>query len=133
MISISADEASEDEQPEILHFRGHFRMRSDDWQLTSDAATVYGRPDKPERVLLEGSPAYFTVNRTDRTDMGRITASASVVEYLRDPNLLVLSGGATLMLGDEIIHSKHIEYDIGTNRYQAGGADGVLIEVPPVD
>ncbi len=37
------------------------------------------------------------------------------------------------MLGDEVIRSKHIQYDISTNRYQAGGADGVLIEVPPVD
>ncbi len=133
MISISADEASEDEQADILHFLGHFRMQSDDWQLTAAAATVYGSPDRPDRVRLEGAPAQFTVYQTVRSDADRITASASVVEYVRADNRLVLSGGATLMLGDEIIRSKHIEYDISTNRYQAGGADGVLIEVPPVD
>lgn len=133
MISISADEAIEDEQPGILHFRGHFQMRSHDWQLNSAEATVYGQPDKPDRVWLEGSPARFLVNRTDRTGQGQIKAAAKVVEYLRDANLLVLSGGATLMLGNEVIRSKHIEYDISTNRYQAGGADGVMIEVPPVD
>ncbi|MGB5485973.1 MAG: hypothetical protein WBN06_01130, partial [Lysobacterales bacterium] len=64
---------------------------------------------------------------------GQIKATAPVVEYLRDANLLLLSEGATLMLGDEVVRSAHIEYDISTNRYQAGGDDGVMIEVPPID
>ena len=132
MISINADEASEDEQPGILHFNGHFVMRSNDWHLTSDQATIYGRPDKPDRVLLEGSPAKFLVNRTDHTDQGQVEGTALVVEYLREVNLLLLSGGATLVLGDEVIRSEQIAYDISTKRYQAGGTDGVLIKVPPV-
>ena len=70
MINISADEAREDEQPGILHFNGHFQMHSDDWQLNASQATVYGSPDKPDRVYLEGSPARFHVNRTDRTEQG---------------------------------------------------------------
>ena len=133
MISISADEASEDEQPGILHFIGHFLMQSTDWQLTSEEATVFGSPDKPDRVYLEGSPARFVINRNDLKNQGQIKAAAQVVEYLRDDNLLTLSGGATLMLDDEVIRSNHIEYDINTNRYRAGGTEGVLIEVPPVN
>lgn len=132
MISISADEASEDEEPGILHFSGHFMMRSEDWNLTSDQATVYGSPDRPERVILEGSPARFLINRADNAELGQIEAAAQVVEYSRADNLLLLSSGATLVVGDEVIRSRYIEYDIGTNRYKAGGADGVLIEVPPV-
>ena len=132
MISISADEAIEDEAPGILHFSGHFLMRSEDWNLTSDQATVYGSPDRPERVILEGSPARFLINRTDSAELGQIEAAAQVVEYSRAANLLLLSSGATLVVGDEVIRSRYIEYDIGTNRYKAGGADGVLIEVPPV-
>lgn len=133
MISISADEASEDEQPGILHFRGHFVMRSTDWQLTSEEATVYGSPDKPDRVYLEGTPARFLINQNNRVNPGQIEASAMVVDYSRENNQLVLSGGATLMLDDEVIRSTQIEYDISTNRYRAGGTDGVLIEVPPVN
>lgn len=133
MISISADEANEDEDSGILHFSGHFLMRSEDWNLTSDAATVYGNPGRPERVILEGSPARFLVTRTDDAELGQIEAAAQVVEYSRAENLLTLSSGATLMLGDEVIRSRYIEYNIGTNRYKAGGADGVLIEVPPVN
>ena len=133
LISISADEASEDEQPGILHFRGHFTMRSDDWNLTSETATVYGSPDRPDKVVLEGSPARFVVKRTDGTQPDQIVADAPKVEYSRAGNMLLLSSGATLQLGDEIIHSRHIEYNIGTNRYRAGGADGVQIQVPPIE
>ena len=132
MISIAADEAGEDEQPGILHFNGHFVMQSTDWHLTSELATVYGSTDKPDRVLLEGSPARFLVNhRTDHTGQGQVEGTAMVVEYLREVNLLVLSGGATLVMGDEIIRSAQIAYNISTNRFQASGAEGVLIEVPP--
>jgi len=132
MISISADEASEDEQQGILHFNGHFLMRSTDWQLTSEEATVYGSPDKPDKVYLEGSPARFSITPEDRKNQGQIKATAEVVEYVRDDNLLMLSGDATLVLDDEVIHSTHIEYDINTNRYRASGSEGVHIEVPPV-
>ena len=133
MISISADEAREDEQPGILHFNGNFLMQSSAWKLTSEAATVYGSPDKPDRVFLEGSPAQFVVYQNDQPEPGQIKAAAVAVEYLRDANVLILSGGATLELGDEVIHSTDIRYDISTNRYQAGGTDGVLIKVPPID
>ena len=133
MVNISAEEAIEDELPGILHFKGYFLMKSSDWQLTSTRATVYGSPNRPDRVYLEGTPARFLVNRAENEHQGPIAATALVVEYLREANKLVLNGDATLMLGDEIIRSTYIEYDISTNRYQAGGTDGVLIEVPPAD
>ena len=34
-ISILADQASEDTQPGILHFKGHFSMQARDWKLES--------------------------------------------------------------------------------------------------
>ena len=132
-ISISADEAIEDELPGILHLQGHFLMRSSDWHLTSERATVYGNPNRPDRIYLEGSPARFVVIRTDKAEREPIEATALVVEYIRETNQLRLSGGATLMVGDEVIRSENVEYDIDTNRFQAGGNDGVLIEVPPAD
>lgn len=132
-ISISADEAYEDLQPGILHFRGHFLMQSSDWQLTSTSATVHGSPNRPDRVYLEGSPARFMVDQVDAAGQGPVDATAPVIEYLRATNKLTLSGGATLMLDDEVIQSTNIEYDIVTNQYQAGGTGGVQIEVTPVD
>ena len=130
MISISADEAIEDERPGILHFNGHFIMQSSDWHLISTQATVYGSLSRPDRVYLEGSPARFLVSRTDGAGQGPVEATAQVVEYLRATNLLILSGDAVLILDDEIIRSTNIEFDIDTNRYKAGGIAGVQIEVP---
>jgi lipopolysaccharide export system protein LptA len=55
------------------------------------------------------------------------------MEYMRSTSILKLQGGAVLKLDDETIQSEVIEYNIETQRYRAGGADGVLIEVPPVE
>lgn len=131
MISISADTAEEDERPGILHFRGNFKMQSSDWRLTSTKATVYGSPDRPDRVRLEGSPARFHVREDDNPESELVEAAAMVVEYVRATSRLRLSGNATLVLDREIIQSAEIEYDIETRRYRAGGGDGVLIVVPP--
>ena len=131
MISISADEAQEDEQPGILHLKGNFLMQSSDWHLTSSQATVYGNLNRPDRIWLEGTPARFLVVPTGESEGDLIEATALVVEYVRETNKLTLSGGASLILGNEVIRSTNIEYDINSNRYQAGG--GVSIEVPPED
>jgi len=130
MISISADEASEGEQAGVLNFSGNFLMRSSEWQLTSEKATVHGSPNKPDRVVLEGAPAHFVINRDGGSNRNQIRATAEVLEYQRDKNVLLLSGEATLTLKEEVIRSTSIEYDIDTNRYQAGGNNGVTIEVP---
>jgi lipopolysaccharide transport protein LptA len=129
-ISISADEAREDEESAILYFNGHFVMLSSEWRLTSEQATVYGRLDTPEKVSLQGTPARFSISKSDDHLWGPVEASAPIVEYLRSANTLSLSGGAILKLGDEVIRSKTIEFDITTDQYRASGTGGVLIEVP---
>ena len=106
-------------------------MQSSDWQLSSTRATVYGPPNRPDRVHLEGAPAHFQINRSDAGETERVNAVAPVVDYLRSDNLLRLTGGAVLMLGDEVIHSDVIEYNVSTDRYRASGEGGVRIEVPP--
>ena len=133
MISISADEAYEDERPGILHLNGHFTMQSDDWLLTSGRATVHGSPNRPDRIYLEGSPARFRINQTEGKGQGPVEASARIGEYQRVANSLKLSGGATLQMKDELIRSTHIEYDIGSNRFKAGGINRVEIEVQSTD
>lgn len=132
-ISISADEAYEDTQPGILHLYGHFKMQSRDWQLESQRAIVYGKPDRPDRVTLEGSPARFLIKRKQGDGQSTVEATAPLVEYHRATNTLKLAGGAMLKLDGEVIRSNVIEYNISTDRYRAEGADGVMIEVPPKD
>jgi lipopolysaccharide transport protein LptA len=132
-INISADEAIEDEKPGILHLKGNFQMLSDDWRLTSSLATVYGSPNKPDKIYLQGLPARFLFFPSQETGKDSIDAAALTIEYLRDANILKLTGDARLILGDETIQSSFIEYDITTNRYQAGGDTGVKMKVPTVE
>lgn len=132
-ISISAEEASEDIRPGILHFKGQFVMQTPDWRVESERATVYGRPDRPDKVSLQGSPARFLITRHDNEHSSTVEAYAPRMEYTRSTEILRLSDGATLKLDEEVIQSEVIEYNVKTERYRAGGADGVLIEVPPVD
>ena len=132
-INISADEAYEDIQPDILHFKGHFLMQSREWRLESVQATVYGQPDRPDKVLLGGSPARFFITLNDANGQRVVEAEAPAMEYLRSTNVLKLTGGAMLKLDGEVIRSTVIKYDIDTNRYWAGGVDGVMIEVPSGD
>mgnify|MGYP001544639570 CR=1 FL=1 len=132
-INISADEAIEDEKPGVLHLRGNFMMQSESWHLTSSQATVYGSPTKPDRILLQGSPARFTFLPGDEVGADKIEASALEVEYQRQDNSLMLTGKARLLLGEETIYSSSIRYDSTANRYLAGGDNGVNIKLPPKD
>jgi lipopolysaccharide transport protein LptA len=131
-ITIRADEAYEDLKPGTLHFKGHFIMQSSEWNLESRQATVHGRLDRPDRVILKGSPARFQ-SKLDGEKQLVVEAEAMEMEYLRSTNMLELTGGALLKLDEEEIRSKVIKYDIGTRRYWAGGVDGVMIEVLPED
>ncbi len=132
-IRISADEAFEDIQPGILHLKGNFLMQNHEWRLESEQATVYGQPDRPDKVRLEGSPARFLINKEDSDGLRTVAAEAPIIEYLRFANRLEMTGGAVLKLDDEVIKSTVIKYDIDANRYWAGGVDRVMIKVPPVD
>jgi len=132
-IRISADIAHEDVRPGILHLQGHFLMQGSEWRLESELATVYGKPDRPDRVHLEGSPARFLITRDAAGGFQTVEAEAPVIEYRRSVNSLEMTGGAVLKLDDEVIRSSVINYDIDTRRYWGGGVDGVMIEVQPVD
>jgi lipopolysaccharide transport protein LptA len=132
-INISADEAVEDEVTGVLHLSGNFTMQSERWRLTSLRAAVYGKTTKPDRILLEGNPAHFTILPGQQDNGDIISATAQEVEYLRGENVLELRGGASLAHGEETIHSESIRYDIATGRFLAGGDERVLISVTPKD
>jgi lipopolysaccharide transport protein LptA len=132
-VSIRADQAWEDEQPDIVHFTGNFLMKAADWSVSADSATLYGNLDDPETVLLEGSPAQVLLLRQTDDGNEEISGTAPQIEYQRKANVIKLSGGAVLRLDDNILRSEEIEYDIELDRYQAGGSEGVRIEVTPRD
>jgi lipopolysaccharide transport protein LptA len=132
-IRISADEAYEDIQHGTLHLEGNFLMQSIEWKLESARATVYGQPDRPDEVHLEGAPARFLVTRNDADRQYTVEAEAMTIKYLRSTSMLELTGNAILKLDDEVINSNVIKYYIDSKHYWAGGEGRVMMEVPPVD
>jgi len=133
VINVSSDEAWEAIEPETVHFRGNFQMRSENWQLTSNAATLIGPLDAPEYVSLTGSPAQVILKRSYEQTTELITGSANEIVYSRASNSLLLYGSATLGQDGNEMRSNIIEYDISTDRFHSRGDDGVQLNVDPPD
>lgn len=132
-VSIRADTAWEDRQPDVVHFDGNFLMKAADWSVAADSATLYGKLEDPNSILLHGSPARFLIIRHSEGRDQKISGTAPQIEYRREANVVRLVGGAVLHREDDVLESEEIEYDIDLNRYRAGGDEGVRIKVAPRD
>jgi len=130
-VSIQADEAWEDEQPDIVHFDGHFLMRAGNWSVSADQATLYGKLDDPKTLVLLGAPARVLVIENVSGQDREISGTAPEIEYQRTTNVVTLHGGAVLSRNGEVLSSEEIRYDIDLDQYQAQGPGGVRIEVEP--
>jgi lipopolysaccharide export system protein LptA len=131
ILNISADRASEDPDREAMLLEGNLRLETREWLLEAERAVVSGPANRPLGVRLEGAPVHLSSIDPEGDD--ELEASAPVMEYDRATNSLVLSGGAFLRQGRQVLRSATIEYEIESGRFQARGAEGVTIETPPVD
>jgi lipopolysaccharide transport protein LptA len=132
-VSIRAENAWEDVEPNTIHFSGQFELKAQDWYLSADQATLYGNMDDPEIAILTGSPANIQLETIydDRTET--ISGKAARIVYQRVTKSIILEGGASLSRAGQTMQSEEIEYDIGQDRIQAGGDQGVHIRVKPED
>jgi len=119
-ILVHADAAANDPDHNITRFSGHFTLSGTDWPIESDVALVYGPLEAPTRVLLEGKPARIWIKRNGiERD---VAASADAIEYLREANKLVLTGGAVLVDGTRrTLTSTGFEYDLNRDRMSSSG------------
>jgi lipopolysaccharide export system protein LptA len=160
-VSIVADNAWEGDDVDVIHFEGNFELRAPDWYMSADTATVYGKLDNPDKVVLEGKPAkiYFLRDTGPNTEPGTepgtekneqsgqttlpatrsepdlddVEGSALLIEYMRGSNKLKMTGSASLKRKDNQLSSEVIEYDIDADRYSASGDGGINIQVVPSD
>ena len=129
ILSISADRASEDPDRDAMLLEGNLDLETHEWLLQAERAVVNGPANRPSSVRLEGSPVLLRSIAAEGDD--DLEASAPVIEYDRSTNSLLLSGGAFLSQGRQVLRSATIEYDIESGRFQAHGAEGVTIEAQP--
>lgn len=133
-VTVTAERAWEADEADVVHFSGQFELRAPDWCLFGDTAVVYGNLDNPDRVVVEGKPARIaflreaTGNSTNAVEEERVDGTATMVEYFRATDKLVMHGAATLTRKDSTLTSEEIEYDVETDRYSAGGSGGINIQ-----
>lgn len=130
-LTIRSADARMDEQPGIMHFDGNFELRASDWSLSSDQATLYGKLDDPETVVINGSPALILLNTNAGGEPSVINGRARQIVYRRNTNSILMEGEASLSRGEHTMSGEEIEYDIDTDRLRAGGPGGVRIRVEP--
>ena len=130
-LTIRSAEARMDELPDVVHFDGGFELRASDWSLSSSNATLYGKLDDPETVILSGSPAMIRVQAVSGGEPATISGEADQIVYQRSSNTIRLEGNAFIARNEHSMKGGQIEYDIGLDHLSAGGDGGVRIEVLP--
>jgi lipopolysaccharide transport protein LptA len=131
VVSIRADTAWEDIEPDTVHFEGNFRMQVRDWLVLADRATLQGKLDDPDRVTLEGSPARLELSYTLGERKEIVRGEAGKIVYDRETAQIRLSGDARMGQDDKMLHSSEIDYDINTDRFRTQGATGINVRVDP--
>jgi len=129
MIAIRADQAWEGSEPDTVHFEGNFEMRVHDWFVKADRATLEGKMDSPERLVLQGSPVRMELSHTVNGRTEQVSGEAQEIVYDRQDELIYLNGSAQLTQGENVLQSNSIEYDVKANRFRAEGDTGVRIQV----
>ena len=130
-LTIRSPEARMDEEPDIIHFGGGFELRARDWYLSSDHATLYGKLDDPETVVITGSPAQILISTVSHDRTNTISGQAELIVYQRNTNSIRMEGSAFISRDEHSISGGEIEYDIENDRLSAGGDGGIYIEVRP--
>ena len=130
-LTIRSLDARMDEDPNIFHFGGGFELRAKDWYLSSDHATLYGKLDDPETVVISGSPAQILINTISNGETSTINGQAEHIIYQRRSNSIRMEGSAFISRDEHSISGGEIEYDIENDHLSAGGDGGIYIEVRP--
>jgi len=133
-IVVSAEHARQFDDVEMMTFYGHFSLQAGDWRLRADSARLYGALEDPDRVIINGTPAYIWVHDEQRNR--DVEGSGARIEYDRVRDIIRLSGGAFLDDGTRTFNSGFIEFDIPGNHVSAAGPEpgtdtGVHLRVQP--
>jgi len=130
-LTIRSSEARMDEQADIIHFAGGFELQAKDWSLSSEQATLYGKLDDPETVIVTGSPAVIGITAVFRGRASMLNGKAERIVYERNSNTIRMEGNASLSRDGHTLDGGEIEYDIVKDALSAGGRGGIHIRVKP--
>lgn len=128
-IVIKAREAWEAETPDVIHFRGDFQLESPEWTISADEATLHGKLDDPDTIILSGSPVRILIVSSQDANMTNIAGHANRMVYEKDQQMIRMQGEASLSRDDSTVSGNDIEYDISDDHYIASGSDGIRFKI----
>jgi len=134
-IELEADRAELDQDRGTSIYQGNVHVTQGSLELTADSVSLE-RTAAGDRMLADGTPAPYT--QTPDAGGAPIRAKALHIEHLGDQQLLILTGDAELVQGQDTFRSERIVYDIEKNLVKAGstkgdGAGRVRIVIQPKD
>ena len=128
-VIVLADEAWEEPDAEVIHFRGHFRLSGPDWSVVAEQATLYGSLEAPDRVVVDGSPALIVVQKS--LSEGQIEGRSNRIEYSRSEDFVQLSGEAVVSDKGSHVASSVLRWDLAADRIIASGTEGAKMILYP--
>ena len=129
-IVVTADQAWESDDGNVLNFEGNFELTAPDYSMRSQTAEIHGAVDSPSRIVAIGSPVTFWIRDLD-SDV-RTHGQGERVEFDRENHLLRVAGKAVLQREKTVMRSSNLEYDTENKRLIGTGKDGVEIVTQPI-
>src|SRR5210317_1432051 len=115
---IEADRAELDDSKGISIYRGNVKVTQGTLLLTGDIMTVYNKGNDVEKVIMEGQPATYQ-QRPDNKEKD-VRARALHMEYYTSPEKIILIKQAEVEQEGDVLRSERIEYDVPTDKVNAG-------------
>lgn len=122
-IKVESDRAEHNQREGIMIYEGSVQMSQGSLVIRADKITIhFDTEDQVERVLAEGSPAYF--EQKPAVDEPLVTAEAKTIRYDVGQEQLQLLKDAWLKQEQATLKGNLIDYDIANEIVKAEGQTG---------
>lgn len=122
-IKVESDRAEHNQREGIMIYEGSVQMSQGSLVIKADKITIrFDSEDQVERVIAEGSPAYF--EQKPAVDEPLVTAEARNIRYDVDLEKLQLLKDAWLKQEQSTLKGNVIDYDIANEIVKAEGQTG---------
>jgi lipopolysaccharide export system protein LptA len=109
----------------VTRMRGNVRIRQGSLEVDADEADIHQVGGETERIVFRGSPARMR----QVSDAGEpMDATAREVVYTMSSDVILLTGGVSVVQTRGTLSGERIKYDVGSGRLDGGG-DGQRVKM----
>lgn len=126
---IHAHVARQSDDRDSFSLRGDLELRGAEWVIHADSASVDGRLEDPDQIIVDGNPATISVLRDG--DTRPFSGSSRHLEFDPRNEIVRLHGDAKVMRGEQSISSDSIRYLLQRDTFSAGTTARVKVVTKP--